>query len=291
MQHATFKQLLNKNVFGIKIFHLFIFAALVAIPTQKIHAASFSCIAKDIRPDLAVLTIKQNTTTYTFSNAGFVIADVDDKKNLKPVDVISPASYNTQQNYGFHNLKPLTSYSVFVIPTSQSSNTTEAITDCDFTTKAAVATTSGAGLATQQTQTPAVIPASTSTPNQSSTTITNGTIPPLVPVSSSSSKGMGLIPCDGGAGDECDLNSLLQLANNIMSFFFNTILLPLVIIMIMYLGYSYIAAMGKPGQHAKLGSMAKHLVLGLLLMLCAWVIVRTIISVLGYHDDLYFFQK
>ncbi len=103
--------------------------------------------------------------------------------------------------------------------------------------------------------------------------------------------GMGLVPCDGAAGDECTLNSVIQLANNLMSFFFNTLLLPIVIAMIMYVGYSYIAALGKPGQHAKLGSMAMHLVLGLLLMLCAWVIVRAIISILGYHDSLYFFAN
>jgi hypothetical protein len=37
--------------------------------------------------------------------------------------------------------------------------------------------------------------------------------------------------------------------------------------------------------------MAKHIVLGLLLMLCAWVIVRTILVALGYHDDLFFFAN
>jgi hypothetical protein len=98
--------------------------------------------------------------------------------------------------------------------------------------------------------------------------------------------GMGLIPCDG---DNCTINSVIQLLNNLMTFFFRTLLLPLFVVMVMYLGYQYLTAQGKPGMHAKLGSMAKNMVLGLLLMLCAWLIVKTILSVLGYSDTLGFF--
>jgi hypothetical protein len=108
----------------------------------------------------------------------------------------------------------------------------------------------------------------------------------LVQAAHAASTGSGLIPCDG---PDCDLNSVIQLANTLMTFFFKTLLLPLFVVMIIYLGYSYIAAQGKPGQHAKLGSMAKHMVLGLLLMLLAWAIVRTVLSLIGYHDDLLFF--
>jgi hypothetical protein len=98
--------------------------------------------------------------------------------------------------------------------------------------------------------------------------------------------GQGLIPCDG---PECGINHVMILLNNLMNFFFHTVLLPLFVVMVMYLGYSYIAAMGKPGQHAKLGSMAMHMVGGLLLMLCAWLIVKTILTILGYTDIFRFF--
>ncbi|MDB5188701.1 MAG: hypothetical protein JWM92_299 [Candidatus Nomurabacteria bacterium] len=98
----------------------------------------------------------------------------------------------------------------------------------------------------------------------------------------------GLIPCDG---PDCTFNSVLQLLNNIINFFFKTLLLPIFVVMVMYLGYTYLTAGGKPGQHAKLGSMAKHMVLGLVLMLCAWLIVHTILTILGYQDTLNFFGK
>ncbi len=100
--------------------------------------------------------------------------------------------------------------------------------------------------------------------------------------------GQGLIPCDG---PECTINHVMILLNNLMNFFFNTLLLPLFVVMVLYLGYSYITAMGKPGQHAKLGSMAMHMFLGLLLMLCSWLIVKIILSVLGYADIFGFFGK
>ncbi|HTH93138.1 MAG TPA: hypothetical protein VL576_01500 [Candidatus Paceibacterota bacterium] len=105
-------------------------------------------------------------------------------------------------------------------------------------------------------------------------------------VAQAQSTGSGLIPCDG---PDCDVNSVMQLINNLINFFFRTLLVPIFVIMIMYLGFGYITAGGKPGQHAKLASMAKHMVLGLVLILCAFFIVKVILSILGYHDTFNFF--
>lgn len=92
----------------------------------------------------------------------------------------------------------------------------------------------------------------------------------------------GLIPCD----TNCDFSSVIQLLNNLQNFFFTNLLLPIFVIMIMYLGYSYLTAGGNPSQHAKFASMAKHMVTGLLLILCAWLIVHTLLLMLGYSDPL-----
>jgi hypothetical protein len=108
----------------------------------------------------------------------------------------------------------------------------------------------------------------------------------LVLVDLAHAQASGLVPCDG---EDCTINSVMQLINKIMDFFFHTLLFPLFVVMVMYLGFSYLKAGGSPGQHAKLGSMAQHMVLGLLLMLCAWLIVKTILSILGYNDPLGFF--
>lgn len=109
-----------------------------------------------------------------------------------------------------------------------------------------------------------------------------------VQVAQAADNGMGLIPCDG---DDCTLNSVLQLANNLMGFFFKTVLPIILVVTIVYVGYSYITAGGNPSKRVKIGRLALNIVLGLLIMLCAWVVVQTILSVLGYHDDLFFFGK
>jgi hypothetical protein len=116
----------------------------------------------------------------------------------------------------------------------------------------------------------------------------SGVIPSTLTTTGSivSPDGDGLVPCDG---NDCTVNSVIQLLDNLMSFFFQTLLLPIFVVMVMYLGYSYLTANGKPGQHAKVISMAQHMVGGLVLMLCAWLIVHTILSILGYTDTLGFF--
>lgn len=108
----------------------------------------------------------------------------------------------------------------------------------------------------------------------------------LLVVQISHAQASGLVPCDG---DDCTINSVVQLMNNIMNFFFKVLLLPIFVIMILYLGYQYLTAGGKPGMHAKLGRMAMHMVGGLVLILCAWLIVKAILAILGYSDPFGFF--
>lgn len=97
----------------------------------------------------------------------------------------------------------------------------------------------------------------------------------------------GLIPCDG---PDCTVDSVIQLINNIMNFFFHTLLVPIFVLALMYLGWGYLTAEGNPSQHAKLKTTMKHMFTGLLLMLCAWLIVKTLLVVLGYSDSFHFFS-
>jgi hypothetical protein len=95
-----------------------------------------------------------------------------------------------------------------------------------------------------------------------------------------------LIPCV----NKCDLGSLMQLLNNLITFLIKVILFPVVILMFVYMGYQYITSQGKPGMHAKLRTMIWKLVLGIVIILVAWVLVKTLLVVIGYKDALYFFE-
>lgn len=95
-----------------------------------------------------------------------------------------------------------------------------------------------------------------------------------------------IIPCT----DKCGLSDVFKLINNIITFIITTLLLPVIVLMIMYTGFQYLMARGNPGQHAKLLSLIKHIVGGLALILCAWLIVRVIMTTLGYSEGLLFFE-
>ncbi|MDB5255264.1 MAG: hypothetical protein JWL92_640 [Candidatus Nomurabacteria bacterium] len=271
MQHATFKVRLIRYS---RVLAIALFVVTLVLPLNRVHADSFGCTASLVGVDIARLTIASNTEAYRMS--GVTVYLLQGKTTgAASTDLID--AYNVFDTpdgkaviYAFQSLKAATPYRVVVLDANH--KYIEDITSCAFTTR------------TDQ----EAVPATTTTTKTVTPSTTTTTTPAAPVVSSTASTGSGLIPCDG---PDCNLNSVMQLANNLLSFFFKTLLLPLFVIMVIYLGYSYIAAQGKPGQHAKLGSMAKKMVLGLLLMLCAWVIVRTLLFALGYHDDLFFFAN
>lgn len=95
-----------------------------------------------------------------------------------------------------------------------------------------------------------------------------------------------IIPCT----DKCTFRDVFLLLNNIIDFIIKTLLMPVIVLMIMYTGFQYLMARGNPGQHAKLLSLIKHIIGGIVLILCAWLIVRVLMTTLGYSDGLLFFQ-
>lgn len=95
-----------------------------------------------------------------------------------------------------------------------------------------------------------------------------------------------IIPCT----DKCTFRDVFLLLNKIIDFIIKTLLMPVIVLMIMYTGFQYLMARGNPGQHAKLLSLIKHIIGGVVLILCAWLIVRVLMTMLGYSDGLLFFQ-
>lgn len=95
-----------------------------------------------------------------------------------------------------------------------------------------------------------------------------------------------IIPCT----DKCTLESVFLLINKVISFFFTTLLLPLIVLLFMYAGFRYITAQGNSAKVVNLKKMIGNLILGLVLMLTAWLIVKTILIALGQTDSLIFFE-
>lgn len=103
------------------------------------------------------------------------------------------------------------------------------------------------------------------------------------------STGSKIIPCS----DKCTFKDVFELLNNVISFFFTAILIPIVFIVLIYTGFKYIKAQGKPGMLATLGNTFKNLALGIVIILCAWLVVRTILVMVisgDFGDVLMFFE-
>lgn len=89
-----------------------------------------------------------------------------------------------------------------------------------------------------------------------------------------------IIPCT----DKCTFSDVFRLLNNIISFFFTTLLIPIFIIILMYSGYQYIAAQGDPSKIANLKKILRNIALGIIIVLCAWLVVRTIMLAVLNED-------
>ncbi len=95
-----------------------------------------------------------------------------------------------------------------------------------------------------------------------------------------------LVPCT----NDCDFSSVFELINKLIDFLITDLLLPVAVLMFVYAGYKYITAEGNPGKRADVKKMVGHLILGMLIILLAWVIVKTLLGVIGYTNELYFFE-
>lgn len=88
----------------------------------------------------------------------------------------------------------------------------------------------------------------------------------------------GLVPCT----DKCDFGKFFEMLNGILNFVLTVLIIPVFALMLMYTGYQYLMARGRPGMHAKFKSTLWKMLKGFVLILCAWLLVKTLLSLLGY---------
>lgn len=86
-----------------------------------------------------------------------------------------------------------------------------------------------------------------------------------------------LLPCDGGAGDECQLEDLVKLIENII----NAIIIlsiPFMTVALTYVGFLILTAQGNVNKLDQAKRIAKMTIIGFVFILTAWLIVNTINS-------------
>lgn len=83
----------------------------------------------------------------------------------------------------------------------------------------------------------------------------------------------------------CTFSDVLRTINNFITFLITTLFIPTIVLLIMFAGFKYITAAGNPSKVANLKKMIMNIVIGMLLILCAWLIVKVIITILVRDGD------
>lgn len=119
-----------------------------------------------------------------------------------------------------------------------------------------------------------VLPGSIKTTTVDSTTLNNSNTPPV------DEKG-GLVPCQ----DNCDWNNLLLLVNNVVHFILFAMLVPIAAIMFCYCGFLMLTSGGESAKKTQAKKIFSNVVWGLVIAVAAWLIVETLLTVLGYDGS------
>ena len=94
-------------------------------------------------------------------------------------------------------------------------------------------------------------------------------------------EGDGLVPCD----NNCDFTQFMNLINKVIHFILFDMVIPIAAIMFAYAGFLLITSGGSSEAKTKMKSVFTNTVLGLIIAVAAFLIIRTILSILGYEGS------
>lgn len=95
----------------------------------------------------------------------------------------------------------------------------------------------------------------------------------------------GLVSC--GYDEHCNFADVIGMANNLINFILTRLILPIAAIMLVYTGFLYLS--GKQSNVEKAHSVFPKVIIGLIIILASWLIVRAILYALGIDVEDYSF--
>ena len=105
----------------------------------------------------------------------------------------------------------------------------------------------------------------------------------IMPVMSLAADATPLVPCDN-TKIPCDFNQLMNLVNTVIHFILFDLVIPIAAIMFAYAGFLLVTAGGEAASaRTKAKSVFTNAVIGLIVAVAAWLIIRTILLILGYE--------
>ena len=90
----------------------------------------------------------------------------------------------------------------------------------------------------------------------------------------------GLVSCD-----ECGFSDILTLINKVTTFIFENLVIPIAAIAFAYAGFELLTSGGETSKKEKAKKIFTDVAIGLIIAAAAFLIVQTILSVLGYDQS------
>lgn len=90
--------------------------------------------------------------------------------------------------------------------------------------------------------------------------------------------------CEGTPESPCGFPELLSTVNAVIRFILEYAIAPIAVIVLTYGGFLYLTSGGNASQRSRANKMFLNLGRGLFFSLAAWVIVKIILTTLGYDD-------
>ena len=90
-----------------------------------------------------------------------------------------------------------------------------------------------------------------------------------------------LIPCAGA--DDCNFDAFILLFSNVINFLLFDVAIPLSALVFAYAGWLYLSSGLKPDQRTKAKGIFGKVLLGIVIALAAWLIVKAIMVGLGFQ--------
>ena len=91
----------------------------------------------------------------------------------------------------------------------------------------------------------------------------------------------GLVPDCPDTG--CGWDEFLHLVNNVIYFILFYMLVPIAAIMFAYAGFMLVTSGGEPGKRTTAKKIFSNVAIGLIIAVASWLIVKTLLSLLGYN--------
>lgn len=95
-------------------------------------------------------------------------------------------------------------------------------------------------------------------------------------------KGVIIVPEKYEYENPCDFNTLMTLINNVINFLLITLATPLFALILIYVGWLYLSSGGSSENVTKAKKILKNAFIGYVIALAAWLIVKVILTTLGF---------